>query len=366
MNKYKPVNNDKIKVSGRTVLADPLPLFWTASGVEFKVDGSELSIDFITDYDVYEVWVRVEVDGYSAIRTSLPKGKSTLGIYKNMNPDNIRNIRVYKEVQAMGDASHILLLDSINSDGRLYAPEDKKYRFEFVGDSITSGEGLCGSKETFEWNSFIYSTENHYAVEVCKKLNADLRIVSQSGWGTYCGWNNDVNIAVPPIYEKVCGLQKGEKQVAVGSQNEYGFSVWQPDVIFINLGTNDYSAFNNPEFTDPATGVKYKQIMNEDGSLEEESKRRFIDAAVDFLKTIRKNNGCARLVWIYGMIGHDFAPVIIEAVEEYKTITSDENADFLLLPDTKEDGLGANWHPGKGSHRATADRIIKYLADLGY
>lgn len=45
-----------------------------------------------------------------------------------------------------------------------------------------------------------FSAENNYAVMVSRALNADIRVSSQSGWGVCCGWNNDPNSAIPPIY----------------------------------------------------------------------------------------------------------------------------------------------------------------------
>ena len=41
----------------------------------------------------------------------------------------------------------------------------------------------------------------------------------------------------------------------LGTHNDYDFSSWQPDIVIVNLGTND-EAFNNPEWKDELT-VKY-------------------------------------------------------------------------------------------------------------
>ena len=89
MNTYIPGVDSDIHILGRTASRQEPAFFWTGSGIEFMVDGSGLSIDFITDYEIYEQWIRVEVDGFTMIRTSLPKGRSTLTVYRNMNPDKI-------------------------------------------------------------------------------------------------------------------------------------------------------------------------------------------------------------------------------------------------------------------------------------
>ena len=73
MNTYIPGVDSDIHILGRTASRQEPAFFWTGSGIEFMVDGSGLSIDFITDYEIYEQWIRVEVDGFTMIRTSLPK-----------------------------------------------------------------------------------------------------------------------------------------------------------------------------------------------------------------------------------------------------------------------------------------------------
>ncbi|MGN1187390.1 MAG: GDSL family lipase, partial [Lachnospiraceae bacterium] len=65
MNTYIPGVEREICILGRTADRQKRALFWTGSGIEFAVNGSELYIDFTTDYDIYEQWVRIEVDGFS-------------------------------------------------------------------------------------------------------------------------------------------------------------------------------------------------------------------------------------------------------------------------------------------------------------
>ena len=84
---------------------------------------------------------------------------------------------------------------------------ERNLKIEFIGDSITSGEGATSArKRKLNWISMFFSAENNYAVMVSRALNADIRVSSQSGWGVCCGWNNDPNSAIPPIYGQLCGL----------------------------------------------------------------------------------------------------------------------------------------------------------------
>ena len=160
MNTYIPGVDSDIHIFHHTASRQEPAFFWTGSGIEFMVDGSGLSIDFITDYEIYEQWIRVEVDGFTMIRTSLPKGRSTLTVYRNMNPDNRRRVRVLKEVQPMaGDRAGLLFVNAVHTDGKLMPIEKKWLKMEFIGDSITSGEGLAGAAGVTEWNSAVFSTE---------------------------------------------------------------------------------------------------------------------------------------------------------------------------------------------------------------
>lgn len=365
MNTYIPGEDDNISILGRTATDRKKAFFWTGSGIEFAVTGSELYIDFTTDYDIYEQWVRIEVDGFSMIRTALPKGESSLCIYRNMNPENVRRIHVYKEVQPMqADKAGILYIDGIRTDGELKQLPDKKYKLEFIGDSITSGEGLAGACGVTEWNSCIFSTDGHYAIRTAEKLNADLRIISQSGWGVCSSWDNDPDRVLPKYYEQVCGLLHGDGQIAAGAGDKNDFSAWQPDAVFVNLATNDGFAFYNKPWMNENTGKEYALRLNEDGTYEQASLDRITKSIYDFLVMIRRNNPQAYIVWIYGMLGSGMEPYILDTMDKYKRDMNDEKVSYLRLPDLREEWKGANNHPGILSHEAAADTIIAYLRTI--
>lgn len=55
---------ENIHIYGRTGSQKmPLPLFWTGSGVELLVTGTELWMEVETDYDMYEPWISIEING---------------------------------------------------------------------------------------------------------------------------------------------------------------------------------------------------------------------------------------------------------------------------------------------------------------
>ena len=270
-----------------------------------------------------------------------------------------------RELQAMSedDSCHILV-KGFQTDGFFLPVSDRRYKLEFIGDSITSGEGTYGANDDTDWIAMYMSSSRNYAVMVSDALDADYHLFSQGGWGVLSGWDNNPNSNIPSRYEKLCGLAGGEFNEKLGVSRPYHFEKWKADAIIVNLGTNDASAFNQPAFTDPVTGKTFKQHKNPDGSFNPDDLMRFEQAVIDFLAMIRKHNPDSHIVWTYGMLGYDLTLAITDAINRYQKQSGDENVAFLQLPNTTEETVGAHAHPGVKSHERAAKVLIEYLKPI--
>ncbi|WP_054742265.1 SGNH/GDSL hydrolase family protein [Cellulosilyticum ruminicola] len=355
-----------LRILGRTTKNRmPLTLFWTGSGIECNVKGGELWIEIEADYDIYEPWISVVINGAYISRQMLEKGRKWICLFRNMNSEVIKNVKVLKEVQAMPvDSAHCIQIHRFKTDGTFEQLEDKKCKIEFIGDSITSGEGSIGALQEQDWISMWFSTSNNYAVMTANALNADYHIISQSGWGVLSGWDNNPYSALPLYYDRVCGVLNGEKNKALGAYEKYDFASWQPDAIVINLGTNDSGAFNSPEWKDEVTGKVYKNRLNADGTYNQEDLNAIQNAMTAFLRQLRTCNPKSQIVWVYGMIGIPMEETILVAIKEYKEQTHDEAVSYLRLPDTTDETVGARCHPGIKAHEAAAKVLKEYLSKL--
>ena len=246
----------QVRALGRHTGRDPLTLFWTASGMELEFTGSELWVDLFADYEAVEPWVSVELNGAWVARFAVNPGKSRICLFRGMTPGKAKHLRLLKDVQAMhDDPAHLLQITGLEYAGGEFLPlPEPQYRLEFVGDSITSGEGAIGAKPEEDWVGAFFSAENHYGRLTADALGAEYRCISQSGWGIVTGWDNDVRHVMPPYYTQVCGVAMGQRNAALGAQQENDFAAWKPDAVIVNLGTNDTGAFDNPPWQDPATG----------------------------------------------------------------------------------------------------------------
>lgn len=154
----------QVRALGRHAGRDPLTLFWTASGMECSFTGSELWVEFFADYEVVEPWVSVELNGAWVARFAVNPGKSRVCLFRGMTPGKAKRVRLLKDVQAMhDDPAHLLQITGLEYTGGEFLPlPEPKYRLEFVGDSITSGEGAIGAKPEEDWVGAFFSAENHY------------------------------------------------------------------------------------------------------------------------------------------------------------------------------------------------------------
>ena len=73
--------------------------------------------------------------------------RSRVTLFRGMTPGVPKHVRVLKDVQAMhDDPDHFLLIEALAFEGGTFLPlPEPAYRLEFVGNSITSGEGAIGA-----------------------------------------------------------------------------------------------------------------------------------------------------------------------------------------------------------------------------
>lgn len=347
----------QVRVLGRTTGKDVINLFWTGSGIEFLYTGSELWLEVNADYDTMEPWLAVELNGVQISRFPVNKGKNEVCLFRGMTVGKPKHVRILKEVQAMHqDPLHMIQILGLQyGDGEFLVLPDLEYRLEFVGDSITSGEGTMGPVGEEDWISAFFSAENTYPRMVSDALSAEYRVVSQSGWGIVTGWDGIVENKIPPYYKQVCGLLTGERNASLGALEDYDFKAWQPDAVIINLGTNDATAIQSAA----------ELVREWAGTRDIKEVKKILTTAIrDFLKAVRDCNPEAQIIWGYGMLGDNFLPVIREAVETYAEQTGDTRIHFLQLPNTTPDTVGSRLHPGVKAHRKAAQVIEKYLLEL--
>ena len=362
MKNYKMTEIKNMRLLGRNIsggVADDgaVRLFWAGAALEVNVKAREVWAEISCDYDFHEIWLGVEVNGFQISRFAVPKNTTWMCLARNLNPEKENLITIIKDTQPMpGDILHELKITGIRLDdaGEFCELKPRSCKIEFIGDSITSGEGLAGKPDEMDWITQWFCASKTYAVQLAKKMNADWSSISQCGWGLCWGWDGDVNSSIPLHYEKVCSVLNGEHQKETGSCDALPQNCGT-DYVILNLGPNDNSGFKNHDYGKGSDGVAGQTI---------------IAGAKRFLGVIRKYNPKAKIIWTWGMISLDIVPTLIQkGIDEYKKESGDKNVYTLELEsmevlEKSDEDKGSRGHPGPLTHKKAAERIFDFISSL--
>lgn len=347
-------------------------LFWAASALKINVKACEVWAVFESDYDSNEPWVSIFLNGSRISRFMIEKsGEKSVCLVRGLNSQVENEICIYKDTQPMpGDTKHSLKVKNISLDdnGKFCEIKPAKMKIEFIGDSITSGEGLAGAPEQMEWIPTVFVGSESYAAQIARHFEADFSVFSQCGWGLCWGWDGNRNNNIPAYYEKVCGVMEGDFHNQLGENQDYDFKDGS-DFVVLNLGTNDDGAFFQPPWKDEKSGIEYK-LEFDGGKISASDNEYIVQRAKNFLSLIRKHNKNAQIIWCYGMIKLKFIPECLNtAIKQWKKETGDSKIHLLEL-DSMEDveknyeDKGSRGHPGKKVHKLAAEKLKKLIENL--
>lgn len=347
-------------------------LFWNGSGFEVHFKGRELWALVEGGYETVEPWIAVFLNGRINARQMVNKGKQWICLARGIEENYQSDIRLIKDSQPMSDdPKHYLKIHklALTKGGSFTALPEKKLKLEFIGDSITTGEGLYGAVGDMDWIGCHMSFWKTYAYQCACMLDADFRVMSQGGYGIVSAWNNNPYGIIPPNYENVCSIVKGPLYEKLGGNQKYDFSQWQPEFIIINLGTNDRGGFYNDAWHDPVDGREYKMHLDSNGKPVAEDGAKISVGVKNFLSVIRANNPGAKVIWATGMMSiPEVTGFIYEGIAEYKTISGDKNVFTLELDsmdcEVTDEDKASREHPGPKTHRLAAEKLALVINSM--
>ena len=231
-------------------------------------------------------------------------------------------------------------ISKIEVTGQIRATKAKKKLIEFIGDSITCAYGVDDEDRDHHFSTKTEDVTKGYAYKVAEKLGVDYSMVSYSGYGIISGYTETGDKfsaqLVPTYYEKLGFSNNIYMSKYVPQDIEWNFTKQQPNLIVINLGTNDNS-----------------YVLGKDVRKEE-----YISGYVAFLKTVRKCNPNATILCTLGIMGTDLCPAVEEAARRYQKETEDVNIFTMRFTEQLEsDGYVADWHPTETTHNKAAERL---------
>ena len=337
--------NSCLRLLGRMDPEQPVPaLDWTGSGLEVYYRGSSLWAELEAPAISPIMWMIVLADGCPVTRFPVEPGVRFYPLVLGMEAEKSRLITLMKETQCMPDSPEAtVLLRTLRYDGELLPLPARSLKIEFIGDSLTSGEGSLAPQGNDEWITPWFSARGNYSWFACEKLNAERRILSQSGWGVCWDWEHKPEHTLTAFYEQVAGVLQGPESEKRGCGKPNDFSAWQPDIVCIRLLTNDCG------------GMGCKNSYEQD-------RDTVVQGCLNLLRLVRKHNPDARIVWI--LPGTAFHP---ELAEEAVRLAEQEGMRELYtfaLPDYGPEDTGARDHPNAEWNRKAGLLLADYLKHI--
>ena len=336
-----------IQYAGRISFANPERPAWNFPGIQIMAafEGTSLKMMakpqsgyFMAQIDQaepFKVAFRGERDSVVTLATALPEGRHL-----------VRLMYVIEGYEFFPEFWGFVL-----DKGRrlVEAPLFPSRKIEFIGNSITCGYGNEGLNK---FEHFDYATENHYysyASLAARNLEAQHWVVARSGIGAYRNYdgpktgNPESNMLVQYEYTGYAWGPELRKEYPFLAE-KWDFSRYQPDVVCINLGTNDLST---PNFDLKLLKASYQKL----------------------LKMVRQHNPQSKIVLLIGpMLYNEELQIAVKLLNEIAAeaqAAGDKEVYRFDIPHIDgEVFLGNDWHPNVYQDEKMANELTAYLRKL--
>lgn len=324
-------NSPEIRYTGR--------IFEENDGsVSFDWSGTYFELSFTGGYLAFRVsdsgknYYNLFIDGKAAGVIST-HGKDSLVVISRTADSRQQVVRLQKRTEAEQGKTTIHSFE-IAGEGALINYDPQRVRhIEFIGNSITAGFGTEGkhSKELFRPD-----TENcnlAFGAIISRYFNADYTFIAHSGWGVTRNYGDSLQVSKISMKDKM--VQTFDMDPVI----QWNFSDYTPDLVVINLGSNDFSTKPHP------------------------SENQFLSAYEVIISNLRKHYGSIPVLCV--------APpkrgMAYEYIKKYCDESDDPNLYFtayLAGSYNNSTDLGSAGHPNYSGQRKIAMNLIPYISTI--
>ncbi|HEX3028094.1 MAG TPA: SGNH/GDSL hydrolase family protein [Clostridia bacterium] len=334
-----PIGESKpgVLLIGRFDYSDPAgPKFaWSNTTIKANFQGTGISVKLSSMGDN---WFNVIIDGVVKSPINTPAGSASVYTLASGLANGNHTVELVRRTECwVGDVQFLGF--TVTGGNLLAPPAPSSRRIEFIGDSITCGYGNEGASQ---YQSFTTKNENAYlayGAVTARLLGADPITVCWSGKGVVQNYGGDkAGDLMPVIYPQVLSYNK---------TLTWDTSKWIPQVVVINLGTNDFST-SAPDTT--AFTTAYEKFVNR---IRGQYPNAHIYCAVGPMLSWDQLKNCKNC---------------ITTVVNNKNSAGDQKVHFIEFPvQVDQNGYGEDWHPSIKTHQLMADQLAAQIRkDLGW
>ncbi len=331
--------------------------YFTASGFEVTFYGTELKAFLKASNSSIlgkQAYIVVLVDGEEdptkgttfVLTQSLEEYTLVSGL-----EEGFHTVKVLKRSEAIDSNTSLY---QISTDGYFGNPPlAKNFRIQYIAASSSTGYGNLGS------NSENKSTANShgllgFAYLTSYLLDAETSIFSASGWGVSRGWNTGGQISetqnIPAAYQYYAITDANSVFTTPGLWNH---TEYIPDVIVVNLGTNDFNASNYNSMS----AIQKQALVD-----------RFILDYTNFLVLLNNQYPNAKIIVAYGLMGEQntLGSFTLQIIQQANTIIGSSVCTPFLMEaaGTAPNPFGSNYHPNVGTSMNVANALANYIQSL--
>lgn len=338
---------NKIRVSGRTErFENVLYLCQNGSFLGFSgcISFAELSLRSIaTDPSgMFNAYLGIFLDGQERPSQVLEiqPGDSVIPLFQAESPREI-TIRVVKLTEAQYGQVGVR---ELRTDGAVSPTAAPKRKLLFIGDSISAGSGVVYQTGDEPFTTGSQDATLAYPWLTARALNAQCHIVAMSGGGLTSRWIPPE--AEEPLRDVLMPQMVTDTDLFLDQSLNKPLEPWtpsrfQPDVICVNLGTND---------------VSYTRGIPE-------RERAFRDAYRALLERLAADYPHSQILSVYGLMEQSLLPHVRDAVRECQN--AGIPVSFLALPlQSPADGMGLQDHPSPITHQKAASHVTARLREI--
>lgn len=235
MREYKS-GQDIFTYTGRFDFSNPRGALcaWSGSSVGFCLKASSLvveienfspvSLGFENNYFV------VAVNGVKAGILKLKNAERYYNLSQYVNPDEFVEIRLFKNTEAICGKVRFCGMETDNEAKVVPVDRKKRLFIEFIGDSVTCGKDILGPVCDGSFDPALESAWDSWASVGARQLDADWSMVSFSGKGMWRNHDLSSEFTIPVLYDRIIPQSTGK----------WDLTSQRPDVVALNLGTNDF------------------------------------------------------------------------------------------------------------------------------
>lgn len=327
-----PAHRD-LRYSGRTgeVEKGQVALGWSGTRVRLRFKGTSVAAR-LSD-DTKQNCVLVRIDGIPRAKLRLDAPDNTYILASELPPGE-HTVELVRVTEAMLGLPRFLGFTLNPGATVLPWGREPDRRILFVGDSITCGYGVDADDPK---TPFSAATENFcesYTGLTVAALQADYLVVSRSGIGmlrNYDGPREGNPDAMPAIFPR---------QFFQTEQPRWNPATFKPQLICINLGTNDFSTAG-PDV------------------------EKFVAAYRTFATGLLQQYPRAKLLLLQGPMNN--SPELRDALHRVLATLPPKLAartSCFELTAQGSLGFGADWHPNRAQSQRNAAELIPHLRQL--